>query len=104
MIDLDFVRFWMGFEEGNSSGGRGRWVGIRSLLRRKEVDSDRTNAGSGHHQLAKDLSVSRLIAIGSFNYILFAFVNQFNTFPFWCSCGCLINFGTFDVEVVVELF
>ncbi|KAM0943570.1 putative amino acid/polyamine transporter I, cationic amino acid transporter [Dioscorea sansibarensis] len=54
----------MGFEEGNSSGGMGRWVGIRSLLRRKEVDSDRTNAGSGHHQLAKDLSVSRLIAIG----------------------------------------
>ncbi|KAH7675232.1 Amino acid/polyamine transporter I protein [Dioscorea alata] len=53
----------MGFE-GNSSGGRGGWVGIQSLLRRKEVDSDRTKAGSGHHQLAKDLSVSRLIAIG----------------------------------------
>lgn len=85
MIDLDFVRFLMGFEEGNSSGGRGGWVGIQSLLRRKEVDSDRTKAGSGHQQLAKDLSVSRLIAIGSFNYILFAFVNQFNNSLFWCS-------------------
>ncbi|KAJ0966375.1 hypothetical protein J5N97_027513 [Dioscorea zingiberensis] len=54
----------MGLEEGNSSVGRGGWVGVRSLLRRKEVDSDRAKVGSSHHQLAKELSVPQLIGIG----------------------------------------
>ena len=52
----------MGFEEGNSSKSKG-W-GIQSLMRRKQVDSDRVNPERGHHQLAKELSVLQLIAIG----------------------------------------
>ncbi|KAL0926411.1 hypothetical protein M5K25_002641 [Dendrobium thyrsiflorum] len=52
----------MGFEElGN--GKERRW-GIRSLLRRKQVDSDRVKTQDGGHQLAKELSVLQLVAIG----------------------------------------
>ncbi|XP_039139732.1 cationic amino acid transporter 2, vacuolar-like [Dioscorea cayenensis subsp. rotundata] len=54
----------MGFEEVRSSRVEG-WAGIRSLIRRKQVDSDRPRAaGGGHHQLAKHLSVPQLVAIG----------------------------------------
>lgn len=38
-------------------------MGVKGLFRRKQVDSDRLRA-EGHHQLAKALSVSQLIAIG----------------------------------------
>ncbi|XP_078177769.1 cationic amino acid transporter 2, vacuolar-like [Carex rostrata] len=38
-------------------------MGVKGLFRRKQVDSDRLRA-EGHHQLAKTLSVSQLIAIG----------------------------------------
>ncbi|KAL2455026.1 Cationic amino acid transporter 2 [Abeliophyllum distichum] len=42
--------------------------GLRSLVRRKQVDSAHSNSssasGSGHHQLAKALTVPHLIAIG----------------------------------------
>ncbi|XP_072987549.1 cationic amino acid transporter 2, vacuolar [Typha latifolia] len=52
----------MGFEEGSNSKEKG-W-GIRSLVRRKQVDSDRVSAEGGHHRLAKQLSILQLIAIG----------------------------------------
>ncbi|KAJ0982564.1 hypothetical protein J5N97_010819 [Dioscorea zingiberensis] len=39
-------------------------AGIRSLMRRKQVDSDRSKAAHGGHQLAKALSVPQLVAIG----------------------------------------
>uniref|UniRef100_A0ACD5X3R1 Uncharacterized protein n=1 Tax=Avena sativa TaxID=4498 RepID=A0ACD5X3R1_AVESA len=47
----------MGFEEAAGGGG------IRALLRRKQVDSDRARAAGGQ-KLAKELSVTQLIAIG----------------------------------------
>lgn len=50
----------MGFEEGDGKGMMRR--GIGSLMRRKQVDSDR--ASSSHQQLAKELSIPQLIAIG----------------------------------------
>ncbi|XP_031271467.1 cationic amino acid transporter 2, vacuolar-like [Pistacia vera] len=49
---------------GGGGGGYGLWGGcFRGLVRRKQVDSMHTKAGR-HHQLAKDLSVLHLIAIG----------------------------------------
>lgn len=39
-------------------------MGIRSLVRRKQVDSIHSKASPGGHQLAKELSVPHLIAIG----------------------------------------
>ncbi|CAM0948708.1 unnamed protein product [Alopecurus aequalis] len=48
----------MGFEEAAPGGG------IRSLMRRKQVDNDRARASAGGQQLAKELSVTQLIAIG----------------------------------------
>ncbi|ONK74292.1 uncharacterized protein A4U43_C03F4750 [Asparagus officinalis] len=57
----------MGFENGEISIGKekaGIGLGFRSLMRRKQVDSDRARAGSGHHKLAKELSILQLIAIG----------------------------------------
>ncbi|KAI5002247.1 hypothetical protein ZWY2020_026897 [Hordeum vulgare] len=50
----------MGVDEAAPGGGDG----IRVLLRRKQVDSDRARAAGGH-QLAKELSVTQLIAIGA---------------------------------------
>uniref|UniRef100_A0A0E0FE48 Cationic amino acid transporter C-terminal domain-containing protein n=1 Tax=Oryza meridionalis TaxID=40149 RepID=A0A0E0FE48_9ORYZ len=44
----------MGLEEGGA---------MRALMRRKQVDSDRVRAAGGH-QLAKELSVTQLVAIG----------------------------------------
>ncbi|XP_042485576.1 cationic amino acid transporter 2, vacuolar-like isoform X1 [Macadamia integrifolia] len=46
---------------GSSGGGRCSW-GFRSLMRRKQVDS--AHAKEEGHQLAKELSVLQLIAIG----------------------------------------
>uniref|UniRef100_A0A1D1YMZ4 Cationic amino acid transporter 2, vacuolar n=1 Tax=Anthurium amnicola TaxID=1678845 RepID=A0A1D1YMZ4_9ARAE len=52
----------MGLEEGAEKGGRA-W-GFRSLIRRKQVDSNRVRVEGGHQQLAKELSIIQLIAIG----------------------------------------
>ncbi|PKA50914.1 Cationic amino acid transporter 2, vacuolar [Apostasia shenzhenica] len=52
----------MGFEELGS--GRERPWRIQSLMRRKQVDSNRGKAEGGGHQLAKELSVLQLVAIG----------------------------------------
>ncbi|XP_030517588.1 cationic amino acid transporter 2, vacuolar-like [Rhodamnia argentea] len=57
----------MGFLGGSQkAGGNGSWGGwVKGLVRRKQVDSAHTmSGGGGHHQLAKELSVLHLIAIG----------------------------------------
>lgn len=59
----------MGFvdqNQGNGNGnGNGAKSGFRSLVRRKRVDSVHSKSSdSGHHQLAKELSILHLIAIG----------------------------------------
>ncbi|KAI3437048.1 AA_permease_C domain-containing protein [Psidium guajava] len=58
----------MGFLGGGSqkAGGNGSaGGGLKGLVRRKQVDSAHTmSGGGGHHQLAKELSVLHLIAIG----------------------------------------
>ena len=51
----------MGFDEAAPGGGGA----IRGLLRRKQVDSDRARAAGAGQQLAKELSVTQLIAIGA---------------------------------------
>lgn len=40
------------------------WGGLKSLVRRKQVDSAHSKR-LGHHQLAKELTVPHLIAIGN---------------------------------------
>ncbi|CAL1356698.1 unnamed protein product [Linum trigynum] len=58
----------MGFlVDSQNDGGPGFWGGcVRTLIRRKQVDSADGNVHGhgGHHQLAKELSVLHLIAIG----------------------------------------
>ncbi|CAN6291888.1 unnamed protein product [Urochloa humidicola] len=54
----------MALEAGSSGcGGSGWGGGFRSLMRRKQVDSDRARA-EGQPQLAKELNVPALVAIG----------------------------------------
>nr|GEU34055.1 cationic amino acid transporter 2, vacuolar-like [Tanacetum cinerariifolium] len=51
--------------ECNQGGGSKFGDGFKSMVRRKRVDSIHSKSGdSGHHQLAKELSVLHLIAIG----------------------------------------
>ncbi|OVA16428.1 Amino acid/polyamine transporter I [Macleaya cordata] len=54
----------MGFTVDQQSSGGGISCGIRGLLRRKQVDSNRVRPEDGHHKLAKELSILQLIAIG----------------------------------------
>lgn len=57
----------MGFLGGSGkAGGNGSSGGwLKGLVRRKQVDSAHAKSGGGgHHQLAKELSVLHLIAIG----------------------------------------
>ncbi|KAL6643730.1 hypothetical protein ACP70R_018496 [Stipagrostis hirtigluma subsp. patula] len=49
----------MGFE----AAAAGRGGGVRALMRRKQVDSERARAAGGH-QLRKELSITQLVAIG----------------------------------------
>ncbi|XP_062203337.1 cationic amino acid transporter 3, mitochondrial-like [Phragmites australis] len=49
----------MGFEEAAAGMGGG----VRALMRRKQVDSERARAAGGH-QLRKELSITQLVAIG----------------------------------------
>ncbi|KAF6156569.1 hypothetical protein GIB67_000034 [Kingdonia uniflora] len=52
-------------EIGMGIGGDGhRSLGLRCLTRRKQVDSEHVVRGEGHTQLARELSVVQLIAIG----------------------------------------
>jgi len=51
--------------ENNQGGGSKFGDGFKSLVRRKRVDSIHSKSSdSGHHQLAKELSILHLIAIG----------------------------------------
>ncbi|XP_071734801.1 cationic amino acid transporter 2, vacuolar [Rutidosis leptorrhynchoides] len=51
--------------QGGIGGGGIAKSGFQSLVRRKRVDSVHSkSSGSGHHQLAKELSILHLIAIG----------------------------------------
>ncbi|KAG6751945.1 hypothetical protein POTOM_044160 [Populus tomentosa] len=59
----------MGFLVGSQNGVRGGGC-FRSLIRRKQVDSVHFKR-HGHHQLAKELSVPHLIAIGIFFFFFF---------------------------------
>ncbi|KAF5799368.1 putative amino acid/polyamine transporter I, cationic amino acid transporter [Helianthus annuus] len=56
----------MGFvAESNQGANGGAKLGFKSLVRRKRVDSIHSRSSdSGHHQLAKELSILHLIAIG----------------------------------------
>lgn len=62
-------------ESGNIGGGDGgNYVGLRSFVRRKRVDSEHSNSSSGH-QLAKALTVPHLVAIGNlFSSLLFGYL------------------------------
>lgn len=81
----------MGIVSVDSQEGGGRsWVGLKSLVRRKQVDSAHSN--SRPHQLAKELSVPYLIAIGkhflsAFLFFIFLLVVVFNLFK--------VDFGLF---------
>ena len=54
----------MGVSGDFDSQNRGLW-GFKGLMRRKQVDSARKEVDGGHHQLAKELSVLHLVAIGN---------------------------------------
>lgn len=64
----------MGFlADSQNGGGGGQYLsGFKGLIRRKQVDSVHSNSsssssgGHGQPQLAKELSISHLIAIGNF--------------------------------------
>jgi hypothetical protein len=49
-------------KQGTDAAGMGS--GVRALMRRKQVDSERTRAAGSAHQLRKELSVTQLVAIG----------------------------------------
>ena len=73
----------MGFlVDSQNDGGFGVIGGcVRSLVRRKQVDSVHAQANS-RHQLAKELSVPHLIAIGTYIFYFF--------FPVLCMCVSVI--------------
>ncbi|MBA0687074.1 hypothetical protein Goari_014637 [Gossypium aridum] len=50
-------------DDSQKEGFGSSWGGLKSLVRRKQVDSAHSKR-SGHHQLAKELTVPHLIAIG----------------------------------------
>ncbi|KAL7093103.1 hypothetical protein ACP275_11G022400 [Erythranthe tilingii] len=57
----------MGFLDCGGGGGKCSFGGFKTLVRRKQVDSEHANAASsatGQHQLAKALTVPHLITIG----------------------------------------
>ncbi|XP_022154481.1 cationic amino acid transporter 2, vacuolar [Momordica charantia] len=57
----------MGFlVDSSEGGGQSSWIGLKGLMRRKQVDSahSSSSSSSGHHQLARELSVPHLISIG----------------------------------------
>ena len=61
--------------ENNQGGGSKFGDGFKSLVRRKRVDSIHSKSSdSGHHQLAKELSVLHLIAIGIILYHYFQLI------------------------------
>lgn len=85
----------MGFlsdsQKGAGDGGGGGKqcslaCGFKGLIRRKQVDSIHSkSSGTGHHQLAKELSVPHLIAIGKFTIFSFSLIGVF--LFVWCFCS-----------------
>lgn len=64
----------MGFlSDAQNDNGNGNCAagGFMSLVRRKQVDSDRAKTSSSHHHLAKALTIPHLIAIGMIEFCLF---------------------------------
>lgn len=75
----------MGFlVDTQKEGGGHSWGYVRSLVRRKQVDS--ANGKSQGHQLAKALSVPHLIAIGTNAFLQYIFLGVSILFS-----GFLIN-------------
>lgn len=79
----------MGFlVDTQKEGGGHSWGYVRSLVRRKQVDS--ANGNSHGHQLAKALTVPHLVAIG---ILIFQYISRVFMF---CDSGFLINTPKFD--------
>ena len=74
--------------EETGRGGQSSRVGFKALIRRKQVDSANSSSpsSSGHHQLAKELSVPHLISIGNPCCNSWSFFLFFNLFLFWKLC------------------
>ena len=83
----------MGFLADSQKEGFGSsWGGLKSLVRRKQVDSAHFKRLG--HQLAKELTVPHLIAIGN-NFILFlVFLEENFDLGFVCF-NCFL--GKFDI-------
>lgn len=81
----------MGFlsdpQNGGRGGGGGQGLsGFQTLIRRKQVDSIHSKPSHGGHQLAKELSISHLIAIGKSHCflllcVIYIYTNFFSGFP-----------------------
>lgn len=73
-----------------SVGGSKCFWGFRSLIQRKEVDSVHVGRREGHHQLARILSVTDLIAIGNNS------INLLLSLAYWVLlCFLIFIFDTF---------
>lgn len=60
-------------QDGDGDGGGRR--GFSCLIRRKQVDSVYVKSGgAAHHQLAKELTVPHLVAIGKLFIFIFIFI------------------------------
>lgn len=65
----------MGLLVDSQDGDAGGRRGFSCLIRRKQVDSVYVKSGGAHHQLAKELTVPHLVAIGKlFIFICFVFL------------------------------
>lgn len=74
--------------DGGGGGGNGVFGGcVRSLVRRKQVNSVHART-EGHPQLAKNLSVPYLVAIGNSVY-LFIFIFHFWVNLIWFLFVCV---------------
>lgn len=85
----------MALEAGTSGGGRRCGGGFRSLLRRKQVDSDRVRV-EGQSQLARELKIPELVVIGAASC---AMCSVF--FFIYCGFLVLIIFGFWWFSVLL---
>lgn len=94
----------MGFlvdsQEGGGTGGS--WGCVRTLIRRKQVDSARVK--SGGHQLAKALSVAHLIAIGNFLCSIFFFYHMLSEFFVLVCFICVLGQYSSRVKNIIRIF
>lgn len=71
--------------DGGGDGGYGMFGGcVRTLVRRKQVDSAHTKPETSHQKLAKNLTIPHLVAIGNLSNVwenlIWAFGVYFNGF------------------------